>query len=195
MNEDYLWDRTGEADKEIEELERVLGKLKYQPRRLDIPVGVNVGHKSWPLRALAIAATLALIMLSAGLWRSRQGSLQLQTARTANSSPAEKGLESPAPTSSTASSAGEAARASIPAATFNRANRSGHSFLMASVKRERLATQAEPRLPANEVAEAQAAKQQLMLALRVVSAKLTVAQKRTQGAAPANQIQNQHKIG
>jgi hypothetical protein len=45
------------------------------------------------------------------------------------------------------------------------------------------------------VAEAQAAKQQLLLALRVASAKLTVAQKRMQGANPANQIQNQHKIG
>ena len=194
MNEDYLWDRTGKADEEIEELERVLGKQKYQPRQLEIPVGVNVSHKSLPLRALAIAATIAIIMLGAGLWRIRQ-SRELQTARVTNSSPTERGLESPASTSVTASSAGEGARASIPDTTFNRANRSGRSPLLASVERKQLATKAEPRLPANEVAEAQAAKKQLLLALRVVSAKLTVAQKRTQSAGSANQIQNQHKIG
>jgi hypothetical protein len=195
MNEDYLWDRTGEPDEEIEELERVLGELKYQPRRLEIPVGVNVAHKSLYLRALAIAATIAIILLGAGLWRGRQGTLDLRSARTVNSSPADKSLERPAPNSIAAGPVTASAPASTPAATFKRANRSGHSTLTASVNRERLATQAEPKLPANEVAEAQTAKQQLMLALRVVSAKLTVAQKRTQGASTANQIQNQHKTG
>jgi hypothetical protein len=42
--------------------------------------------------------------------------------------------------------------------------------------------------------EAVEAKEQLMLALRVASEKLKLAQRRTQGPPP-NQIKNQHKIG
>ena len=34
MNDDYLWDRTGEPDPEIQQLEEVLGTLRYQPRAL-----------------------------------------------------------------------------------------------------------------------------------------------------------------
>lgn len=194
MNEHYLWDRTGEADEEIEELERVLGKLKHQPRQLEMPAGLTVRRKSSTLRAFAIAATIAVLMLGAGLWRSRQGSLKLETTHTADNSSMESFHRQP-PTSVPAASVGDDAPESIPAGTFKSPNRARHSSLIASGKRERVATQAEPELPASEVAEAQAAKQQLLLALRVVSAKLTVAQKRTQAANPVNQIHNQHKIG
>ena len=37
MSDDYLWDRTGEPDPEIQKLEEVLGTLRYQPRPLRIP--------------------------------------------------------------------------------------------------------------------------------------------------------------
>ena len=36
MNDDYLWDKTGEPDPEIQQLENILGELRYQPRALEI---------------------------------------------------------------------------------------------------------------------------------------------------------------
>ncbi|HET8781463.1 MAG TPA: hypothetical protein VFM63_03520 [Pyrinomonadaceae bacterium] len=49
-------------------------------------------------------------------------------------------------------------------------------------------------LTTQEHEEAVAAKEQVMLALRLASEKLKLAQRRTQGASP-NQIKNQHKVG
>jgi hypothetical protein len=192
MNEDYLWDRTGKANEEIEELEELLGTLKHQPRPLEIPASITMGRKSFTLRALAIAATIALLFFGAGLWRSRQGSPVIQGVNTANV---------PAPHKSNELTAANPDRSTRDIATalishtFKRENASRHSLLTANAARARVATETAAQLPKSEVAEAQAAKQQLLLALRVASAKLTVAQKRMQGANPANQIQNQHKIG
>ena len=50
-------------------------------------------------------------------------------------------------------------------------------------------------LTAKDRAEAQVAKEQLLLALRVASAKLNLAQKKAQGAYPGSLIRNQHKVG
>ncbi len=55
---DYLWDRTGPADPEIERLERTLAPLRYQaakqtPRR-----------RWWP-----VAAAAAVVLATAGVWR------------------------------------------------------------------------------------------------------------------------------
>jgi len=32
MNDNYLWDRTGEANGEVQRLEELLGTLRYQPQ-------------------------------------------------------------------------------------------------------------------------------------------------------------------
>ena len=37
MNDDYLWDKSGQPDPEIQQLEEILGTLRYQPRPLEIP--------------------------------------------------------------------------------------------------------------------------------------------------------------
>ena len=34
---DYLWDKTGEPDPEVQQLEEILSTLRYQPRPLEIP--------------------------------------------------------------------------------------------------------------------------------------------------------------
>lgn len=70
-NDDYLWDKTGKPDPEIQELEQLLGTLRYQPRSLDIPDGIAPSQKRalFP-RILAIAATIAIMLLGAGLWLS-----------------------------------------------------------------------------------------------------------------------------
>ena len=42
---DYLWDRTGKPDAEIQQLEEILGTLHYQSRPLEVPARVPVGRE------------------------------------------------------------------------------------------------------------------------------------------------------
>jgi hypothetical protein len=72
MKDDYLWDGSGEPDPEIEHLEKVLGRYRYQPK----PLGVVFDQQLLPRRArwwprLAVAAAIILMAL-AGLWIVRQ---------------------------------------------------------------------------------------------------------------------------
>jgi hypothetical protein len=189
MNEEYLWDRTGHTDEEIKELEQVLSELKYQPQQLEIPAGVGKARSSWALRTLAIAATIAMLLLGAGLWRGRQGSVGHQAVNTAKVLPTVQNLNQ-----ETAANTGHSSEDLAPAFSSNSTARR-HVAATHRTVTPRLARRAAPQPTANEVAEALAAKQQLMLALRVVSAKLTVAQRQTLGTTTANQIHNQHKIG
>src|SRR5258705_8680962 len=73
---DYLWDKTGEPDSEIQQLEEILGTLRYQPRPLEIPAGLHVGRELSFFRShaapLAIAATVAMLLLGLGLWLGLQ---------------------------------------------------------------------------------------------------------------------------
>jgi hypothetical protein len=63
MNDNYLWDRTGEPDAEVQQLEDLLGSLRYQPRPLAIPPTMNVRRKR-AFIPLAIAAAIALLMIA-----------------------------------------------------------------------------------------------------------------------------------
>jgi hypothetical protein len=72
MKDDYLWDGSGEPDPEIEQLEKVLGRYRYQPKS----IGAAFDQQLLPRRArwwpkLAIAAAIILMVL-AGLWIVRQ---------------------------------------------------------------------------------------------------------------------------
>lgn len=58
---DYLWDKSGPPDPEVESLERALRPLRYRPRAM-----TAVRVRRWPVRVLAVAAVL---LLSLGLWR------------------------------------------------------------------------------------------------------------------------------
>ena len=80
---DYLWDKTGEPDKDVEQLENLLGTLRYQPRPLDIPATAMPTVTARPRTTLifsrpriALAASLLLTLL-AGMWFvTRQGEQQ-----------------------------------------------------------------------------------------------------------------------
>ena len=37
MKDDYLWDKSGQPDPEIQKLEEILGTLRYQPKPLELP--------------------------------------------------------------------------------------------------------------------------------------------------------------
>ena len=68
MNDDYLWDKSGEPDPEVQQLEQVLGTLRYQPRPLQIPEELLVPRKRLHFSVLAIAASIALMILAGGIW-------------------------------------------------------------------------------------------------------------------------------
>ena len=195
-NDDYLWDKTGEPDPEIQELEQVLGTLRYQPRSLEIPEGIAPNQKRAFLpRFLAIAATMAVMLLGAGLWLSlhrRQGNEVSKVPNKATTSGAEKaavvvpdiGDDDSAPVSPRIEVAAKPNR--------HRINHAAVSHEFANNRRPRVKT---PDFDASERNEAMAAKEQLMLALRVASSKLSLAQRKAQEINSENQIHNQHKIG
>ncbi|MBA2341025.1 MAG: hypothetical protein H0V88_11560 [Pyrinomonadaceae bacterium] len=65
---DYLWNKTGEVDSEIERLEEALRPLRYQPQVLELPAHAKPERPRttfyFPLVAAAILAIIAL----AGMW-------------------------------------------------------------------------------------------------------------------------------
>ncbi len=67
MNDDYLWDRSGEPDPEVERLERVLGKYRYQDKPLSPALRSRLSERrgGW-IRLAAVAA--AILIALAGLW-------------------------------------------------------------------------------------------------------------------------------
>jgi hypothetical protein len=67
MNEDYLWDKSGEPDPEIQQLEEVLGTLRYRPTPLNLARHSSTARGRY-LSLLAIAATVAVALLAGGLW-------------------------------------------------------------------------------------------------------------------------------
>src|SRR5216684_5173732 len=68
MDNNYLWDRSGEIDPDIQQLEEALGTLRYQPQPLRIPAHLQVGRRRSFYPLMAIAATIALIAIALGLW-------------------------------------------------------------------------------------------------------------------------------
>jgi hypothetical protein len=193
MNNDYLWDRTGDPDTEVQQLEDVLGTLRYQPRPFVLPAAIEPAQRRRFSPALAIAATIALMILAGGIW--------LRLHRQPISSP------------DNISQAGKVGTGQLPSAvpsstatpveTVKPSERDSDALVRQrnpSGQRGRAArhsNRSDSRLTmvtAAQRAEAEAAKDQLMLALRVVSAKLNLAQRKTQ-SIPANYIRNQHKVG
>ncbi|HEY4423132.1 MAG TPA: hypothetical protein VGN10_02945 [Pyrinomonadaceae bacterium] len=167
MNDDYLWDKTGQTDPQIQQLEEILGTLRYQPKALTLP------HKRNYFPLLAIAASLLLALLAGGIWlrvRSRnEAPPQQARIETPTPKPEEKPVETPKPP------VNNSAINPSPVVANNR-------------RRNRPAPAA---LPKGEREEALMAKEQLMLALRVTTEKLHLVHTRTQ----PNQIKNQHRVG
>jgi hypothetical protein len=197
-NNDYLWDRTGEPDPQIQELEEELGALRYQPQPLELPAGVRTEPRRRFLPGLAIAATIALMALALGLWLSLH---RVQTVTTAKQSAIQKqGGEQPAsvvsPTPGLSDEvavvhkkkAGSPIRHRNPAASTAWARNQKQLPKASTAKDETVKTQSDEEYAA-------AAKDQLILALRLASAKLNFAQRKTQGSPAPGTIRNQHKIG
>jgi ferric-dicitrate binding protein FerR (iron transport regulator) len=73
MNEDYLWDKSGEPDPEIEQLEKALGSLRFKRPQEPLPLPATTPRWSFRLSfspALAAAAALLILLLAGGVWLS-----------------------------------------------------------------------------------------------------------------------------
>ena len=158
MNDDYLWDKSGEPDPQIQELEEILAPLRYQPKPLQLPKDVR--RKYFPL--LAIAATVLIALLAAGVWL---------TARKQHTDPPQE------------------TKSVVPSEPHKEPEIVKNTDLPSKpIVRKRI------RKKSFNQREALEAKEQVLLALRVASEKLKLAQRRTQGPS-INQIKNQHKVG
>ena len=189
MNDNYLWDRSGEPDPEIQELEELLGELRYQPQPLQIPAGIPVGRqRSFFLPATIAAAIIMAVVLSA-LWirfNKKPVSPPLEARQDKVLNPAPE-VKQPAPVPEQKPYVAVQTNQQQPRRQFNK-------NLMVVYKRPVLRRETiTPRLTPQELAE----KEQVLVALRLVSAKLNLAQRKTLGTpqAPPNIIRNQHKIG
>ncbi len=187
MKDDYLWDGSGEPDPEIQQLEEILGGLRYQPRPLEIPAELQTGSKRFYVPRYAIAAALAFLVLGLGVWLAtqRQGPSKVVAGKSEESKPAnispirEANAEAPQ-----RAAAGPIDEKKL--STLSAKNNTGNKSRPRRIVRT-------PRMTPEEIAEAEIAKDRLMLALRLASSKLNYAQKKTQGSA--SPVYHQHKIG
>ena len=196
MKDDYLWDRTGEPDPEIQKLETILGELRYQPRPLTIPADVNVGRRHSFFRdfgpRLAIAATIAMLVVGLGVWlavqrlNSKESPALVQAPKVTPEITPVRNDQSQVVAKKSADD-----REQIEVQRHPQPKRRPPAV---NTNRLRNVTAKNRQLTADE-REGEAAKDQLMLALRLASAKLNFAQKKTQSASPRELIHNQHKIG
>src|SRR5713226_8640663 len=74
MRNDYLWDRSGEPDPEVQQLELLLGTLRHNRPAPEFPAKVGWFSRLsfaafFPLRA----AVAAVILLAAGVWVVTRG--------------------------------------------------------------------------------------------------------------------------
>jgi hypothetical protein len=201
-NDDYLWDRTGEPDPEIQQLEELLGTLRYQPRPLKIPAGVQVGREQRLFRGfagpLAIAAAIAMLLLGLGLWlglQRLQRSEPQQIVKSPDTPPVKPNpavVPSPNERRDIAVSSPKPEQNRIKEPLRHRLNQ---SELAGNSNRVRNSGATNQQLTAKELQAARAARDQLMLALRVTSAKLNLAQRKAQSTNQPDLIHNQHKIG
>lgn len=181
MNEDYLWDKSGQPDPQIQELEEILGTLRYQPRPLVIPGDLVASRRRNYFPLLTIAATVLVALLAAGIWFQVRTSSDPKPQQAKVSAAAEESTRSGEGAAKDSTPANKPAIKNSTIASNPDVRRRHNRSAIAMKRRER--------------EEALAAKEQLMLALRMASEKLNLAQRKTHSTTPANQIKNQHRIG
>jgi hypothetical protein len=191
MNDNYVWDRTGESDPETQKLEELLGELRYQPRPLRNPANITVGRTRSFFLPMTIAAAIIMVALLSALWwhfKQRGASPVFEVKRDALLAPTPN-----APNTSQPGSDPEQKSLVVTGPSNKRKPRHQINQNLLAVNKRPIPKQETfaPRLTPQELAE----KEQVLVALRLVSAKLNLAQRKTQGLPPLNTIRNQHKIG
>ncbi|MDQ3650050.1 MAG: hypothetical protein M3458_07150 [Acidobacteriota bacterium] len=214
---DYLWDKSGEPDADVERLEQLLKPLRHQPRELQLPREEDESPASravrflfrWP--ALAVAAALVLMAL-VGVWRGvidNGDAPSVEVAGVTRETPprpvASEPTATPRSTDQVALSVGgnvgsdvesnvgmSAAPDDILTTSPTRRTRKQHR----RTRQHRLTVQAAPvnrerQEIAAEMVEARRAKEQLMLALYVASAKFNLAERKAPGLADVSPVTGQ----
>jgi hypothetical protein len=188
MREDYLWDRSGEPDPDLQRLEEILGTLRYQPRPLKLPADIQSNRRRRFSPALGIAAAVALLAVLVGLWFHFNRPAAAPTLEASGKPQIQQQPIGTAP--QTAPGKGSPQTVALKGPRNNR--RPAARTLVATrrtpfIRRDT----SQPQLTPQELAE----KEQVLIALRLVSAKLNLAQRKTQAPPPLNTIHNQRKIG
>jgi hypothetical protein len=192
MNEDYLWDKSGESDPEIEQLERTLSSLRYKRPAQPLPLPAN---SRWPFRhsfspALAIAAALVILVLAGGLWFT----LHRTNKDERNAVAAGKAPEVSQPTQTTSgppppvgpvNPTGESVAKKDDGQLLPQSSPSPRRIVRRAPAeqrqlRARVQTLKQPSR-AEEIARGEEAKAKLILALHIASDKLSAVQKKIQG--------------
>ena len=186
MKDDYLWDKSGEVDPEIEHLERVMSGLRSKRTAQDMMPAFENLQRTRPRsfsKLMAIAATVAFAALALGAFAFIQRESQKQDT---GSQPI--AMVSPVP----------AETASAPPAAINAPKEQDESqppvLGVSSTRPKRAATETRRRavnrsleasVHEREQAEGLMAKEQLIKALEITSSKLNFVQKKVKGnAAP-----------
>jgi hypothetical protein len=193
MEDNYLWDRSGEPDPEVQELEEILGTLRYQPQPLEIPHHIQAGRRSF-FPAMAIAAAIALFAVLLGLWFGFHRRQTTPVLEAKDDKQIDQQINAPQPQQQSVPGrepSQEAAVQSPKPATTEKRSAAPRNLLAGNQSRSPRMEIRAPGLTPQELAE----KEQVLVALRLVSAKLNLAQRKTQGGPQFNSIRNQHKIG
>jgi hypothetical protein len=188
MKEDYLWDRSGEPDPELQRLEEILGTLRYQPRALPIPADIQIGRRRSFFPLLGIAAAIALFAVLLGLWFHFNRPATAPPLEVSRNSQTEEKPIGTAP--EVAAGKGISQTTSVKSPRNNR-KPAGRTLVATRMTPFIRRDTSQPELTPQELAE----KEQVLIALRLVSAKLNLAQRKTQGAPQLNTIRNHRKIG
>jgi hypothetical protein len=183
---DYLWNKSGEPDAEVERLEELLGTFRHQPSRLELPSTAKVERpRALFFPAIAVAAAIALMLLGAA-W--------LMVVRTGRNDQPVVLVPQPSPVTTVDASATPTPEEKAPAlknepkedvVKNNRGPKrrvrssAGRQSLVATKTPQQEIRDDEPKGLLAEISERQqAAKVQLIYALRLTGAKLNDVQAR-----------------
>src|SRR2546425_9300618 len=191
MNDNYLWDRSGEPDAEVQKLEEILGTLRYQPRPLEIPNDVRIRASRPFFTRIAIAAAIGLVAIALGLWVNFNRHRTVPAVAATRDSQIDQKRNAPAPQIAPNDNASQLAVVKGTTPTNIQKRHREPARNRAAQKKAPSTAIRQSALTPQELAE----KEQVLLALRLVSAKLNLAQRKAQGFPQPNIIRNQHKIG
>lgn len=204
---DYLWDKTGEPDEDVARLEQLLGTLRHEPRPFVLPEDFSAHtarsafrppqpQRPFGWQRLALAASLLLTLL-AGAWlivRLNQPEARHESAQQHSSAPVERTQEQ-APQKQTAQGNTAPEQAvpqphATPIIEHVNYHPTKRVFNRAGAKARRhappqpLATHAQEQV-AKMTPQQKEATAQLLLALRIASAKYNYAQREVQELSAA----------
>lgn len=214
---DYLWDRSGEPDAEVQRLEELLGNLRYEPRRLELPEIREPALLRRIIMRPAFAAAAALVLLAlAGGWlvmlRHKHSALtppevargeaspgrtvERNTSRAAGTTGRDREQKADAmagPVKQEVIARNPQAEKVYRRATERHRDRRRNSDLDGVRGPAQVASGNRSRFPLPpDMIEAQEAKGQLMLALQVVSDKLSLVRRKAPGITGLSATPDQH---